>query len=699
MAKTKDRSVQIISGFRGQSSGTTPDSVEADLAERIKNMVPIRRGLTKVNGRSVYGTLAGNGNITMLEYYSSPVSNWIAQQGTDLLKEATQGSGTFASFHTLDDDATLRATRWKDAIYFANGTDLVFFNGNLGASGKTKRLGMYPPLGTVQASDSSVVNGGSLTDASVYRWTITYYDPDTDTESPAVNSRPAANGLFVQDPYDDSVWAPEYWEETTATPNLTGRIAFSALNAIFSATGDKARDARQTHFKLYRTTAGGTIFRQVGDIRNIASFIAAAVDLDDGTADSTLGVVLQTADASPPPRLDRTRAAFDDEGLSFVDSTFRTYVQMREFKDSLFGFGAYGPGVQSTSDEANSFSPYKSILYIHDAFIPDYVFTTRDVADGDGQLPTGLAVLKDNTLLLFKESSTYYLSGTNVRNYEVRPLDTRRGAVATGSIQETPYGVLCLDRSGVILFDGLGVGKEVSDSYVEDEIRNINFSAINTTYSFYDRDESIYYLSIPVDGSTKPNRTLIYNVKDGAWTFSEGLEGYSAGIGIVDSEKKILIGDSVNTDKILDWSSETNVLDVAKSIESEYLSSILYMGDASVKKKAKFLWITAESNTEWTVDIGILPDFGQGNGEFTLENINSASSYAVYAASLLDDGVNVGVFDTSIWSGAKVRKILKIPVSSMGYGFQIRIKNRDTDPDNYGFRILSLKLEAVELGK
>ncbi len=706
MGKTKNREVQIISGFRGQASGITPDTSQADLAERVKNMLPINRGLTKVNGRTVYVTLSGNGNITMLEYYESPVSNWIVQQGTDLLKEAVADSGTFASFHTLDDDATLRATRWKDAIYFANGRDLVFFNGNLGASGKTKRLGMYPPLGTVDDSDISAVNGGSLEDSSDYLYTITYYDPDTGTESPAVNSRPANNGLFIQDPFSDSDWAPEYWTVTTGSPNLKASIDFSALSAIFSATGDKARDDRQTHFKLYRTTANGTIFRQVGDIRNIETFIAAAADLEDGTADDTLGIVLQTADASPPPRLERTRAAFTDEGLTFVNSKFRTYIHMREFKDSLFGFGAYGPGVQSTANESNSFSPYKSILYIHDAFIPDNVFTTRDVADGDGQLPTGVAVLKDNTLLLFKEASTYYLSGTNVRNYEVRPLDTRRGCIATGSIQETPYGVLCLDRSGVILFDGIGVGKDVSNSYVDDEIRNINFASIDTTYSLYDRDESLYYLSIPVDGSTKPNRTLIYNLKDSSWTFSEGLEGYSAGFGTVlgasaavTKRKVILIGDSVNTDRILDWSSETNVLDVAKSIESEYLSSILYMGDPSVKKKAKFLWITAESNTEWTVDIGILPDFGQANGEFTLESINSASSYAVYAATLLDSGVNVGAFDTSIWSGSKVRKILKIPISSVGYGFQIRIKNRDTNADNYGFRLLSLKLEAVELGK
>lgn len=703
MPKTSERAVTIINGFRGQNSGGTPDSVEPDYAERVKNMLPLRSALKKVNGRSLYGTLTGSGQISLLEYYSN---FWLAQRGTTLFKEDSVSGGTFSSLHTLTSSGKLFATRWKDSIFFANGRDLINYNFQLS---EVKQLGMYPPLGTVSNADSSIAAGGSLTADSVYRWTITYFDPDTQTESPAVNSRPAAYGLCVQDPYADSVYAPDYWEETPTGADLTGSITFAALNAIFTQTGNKARDARQTHFKLYRTTAGGTIFRQSGAPRSIADFITAAAALTDGTADSTLGVVLQTDGASPPPRFERIDEAVNDFlglGLTVSSSTVRTYIHMREFRDSILGFGAYGLGVASAT-EANAFSPYNSVLYIHDAFIPDYVFTTRDVADGDGQLPTGVAVLKDNTVLLLKEASTYYLSGTNVRNYEVRPLDTRRGCIATGSIQETPYGVICLDRSGVILFDGLGVAKEISDPYVEDEIRNINFSAISTCYSFYDRDESLYYLAIPVDGSTKPNRTLIYNAKEGSWSFSEGLEGYSAGVGVTPQGavaatsrvKKVLVGDSVNQDKILDWSSESAVLDVSRSIESEYLSPILYFGDPSVKKRAKFLYILAESNTAWTIDIGILPDFGQGNGEFTLEDINSNSSYAVYAASLLDDGVNVGVFDTSIWSGSKVRKMLKVPVYGVGFGFQIRIKNRDTDSDNYGFRLLSLKLEATTLGK
>jgi hypothetical protein len=695
MGKTRERLVQNISAFKGQNSGLTPDAVEPDYAARVKNMISDRGFLKKVNGRSVYGVLSGSGQISLLEYYSN---FWLAQRGTTLFKEDSVGGKTFSSLKTLLSSTKLFAARWKNAIYFANGRDLFFYNFDLQ---KVKQLGMYPPLGTVDNANISAAAGGSLSDGA-YKYTITYFDPDTQTESPAINSRPSSFGLCVQDPFSTSDYAPDFWSITIAAPNSTAKIAFAALNAIFGATGESARDDRQTHFKVYRTTVGGTVFRQVGTPTSISAFILAGSDYSDASADSSLGIPLQTDGASPPPRFERIDEAintFKGLGLTVNSSTVRTYIHTREFKDSLLGFGAYGIGVSSATESA-AFPAYKSILYIHDTFLPDYVFTTRDVADGDGQLPTGIATLKDNTVLLLKESSTYYLAGTNVRNYEVRPLDTKRGCIATGSIQETPYGVICLDRSGVILFDGLSVPQEISHPAVEDEIRNINFNAIDTVYSIYDRDNSLYYLALPVDGSTKPNRTLIYNAKHETWTVSEGLEGYSGNIGIDPSQNPVtLIGDSVNQDKILDWSSESAVLDVAKSIESEYLSPILYMGDPSVKKKAKFLYILAESNQDWTIDIGILPDFGQYNGENILENINSSSNYAVWASSLLDSGVNVGVFDTSNWSGTKVRKMIKVPVSGVGYGFQIRIKNKDTNPDDYGFTLLSLKLEAVELGK
>jgi len=693
--------VQVIKGFAGQNSGQAPDAVDASFSERIRNFEIISGYLRKINGTSVYVVLTGSGKISMLEYLPTATSGWLIQRGLSLFKEASSTDSTISTLKVLNSTNTLRATRWKDAIYFVNGRDALTFLPNFGATGTIKQLGMYPPRGTVDNANSSVINGGSLTDASVYRWTITYFDPDTGTESPAVNSRPGQYGLFVQDPYASSQWKPAYWEETTAAPNQTGSITFAALNAIFSNTGDVARDARQTHFKLYRTTAGGTVFRQSGAIRNIATFIAAAAALTDGTADSTLGIPLQTDSASPPPRLERIRAAIQtDSSLSFADSSVRTYIHMREFKDSLFGFGAYGPGIASTSAEDDSYDPYKSILYIHDTFIPDYVFTTRDVADGDGQLPTGVAVLGDNTLILLKESSIYYLSGTNVRNYEVRPLDTRRGCIATGSIQETPYGVICLDRSGVVLIDAIGPAKDITDPFITDVIDYINLNAVSTVYSTYDRDTGIYRLSIPIEGSTKPNRTIMYNVKDKAWSYAEGQEGYSQAIGIGPSKNKIiLVGDSVNQNKVLNASSETNVLHVAQTIEGEWLSSMLYLGDPTVKKRAKFLYVMAESNQDWTITVGILPDYGQYAGECTVENVNSTSNYAVWAASLVDSGANVGVFDTSLWSGRYVRKMIKIPVGGVGYGFQIRIQHLDTVSDNYGFRLLSVKLECTEMGK
>jgi len=41
-------------------------------------------------------------------------------------------------------------------------------------------------------------------------------------------------------------------------------------------------------------------------------------------------------------------------------------------------------------------------------------------------------------------------------------MDTQKGCVNEGTIQETPSGVICLDRAGFVLFNKLGQGEKIS---------------------------------------------------------------------------------------------------------------------------------------------------------------------------------------------------------------------------------------------
>jgi hypothetical protein len=187
-------------------------------------------------------------------------------------------------------------------------------------------------------------------------------------------------------------------------------------------------------------------------------------------------------------------------------------------------------------------------------------------------------------------------------------------------------------------------------------------------------------------------------VKTNGWSVASGAEGYSMLFCTnSDNTEKHLIG-SYSNGRLLSFSDETVVTANGSIITSEYLSGPFYGGDPTRKKKAKFVYITAESNTDWDFDLDVVPDFGQGEA-FSLTGLNSSSLYSVWAASLADSGALVGVFDESLFSAAKVRKQVKIPVSCIGYGFQIRIINRSTDSEQYGFRILALELECVIMGK
>jgi hypothetical protein len=338
----------------------------------------------------------------------------------------------------------------------------------------------------------------------------------------------------------------------------------------------------------------------------------------------------------------------------------------------------------------------RDLLYGSDTGLPEYFLFNWEIGSGDGQEPTGLAIVNNN-LAIFKESSIYILDGTTLNDFVPKIQDESRGCVAPGSLQETPYGVLFLSAAGVALFTGVGNAKIISDEIL-DEIQNINEDAYGGVSSVYDKYQEIYTLYVASGTTSQNNRFLQLSLKDIAWSVGRRSREISASI-IVPKEnaaQKTLIATNVGG-FILDVTNRDIVSDYdGDRITAIWRSSDIDFGNREQQKKINWLYIKAQCGVNWIIDIAVYADDGQ-SAVYEAENINSESDIALYAASETDpDGA---IYDDSRYAGAQTGKKLKIPVSGIGRDFYIEITERSNNSDRNLFDILSVELEGTLLGK
>lgn len=704
----RNRVVDHIQLFKGQQSGAPPKAITAADSFLISNFILIQNSLKKINGAAVYAQLEtqlSTEPIVWLSYYQRRV---LAQKGNKIFRETGYQTKTFDVL-TLGESNRVFSDKSRGITYLTNSVELKTIS--TGATKWINDWGLLPPLIAAQGSPnngnlSTSNSTGALNNNGVYKWTFTLYDNNTGTESPALNARPGSTGFFILDPNNSSIYAPAFYTKTMGAAENTATWTFAEVNAFVSGANVSAR---ATHFRVYRTVDSGPTFKLASNlvfgtttVTNgtclISDFVSQATTLIDNTADTALGVILDTVHG-PPPSVTRMEEAFVKvQGGSLPTVGYSTYGHIRQFKDTFFGIGQTCPGIPGVGNGSDNFGAFNSLLSIHEAFLPDYVADTRNINDGDGQAATALAVLNGSTLLIFKERSTYYLIGTDVTNYAIRSLDQTRGCVHPSTVQECALGVFSLDSSGVILITGYGPAQALSNPAINDIIKTINFNAISTAYSGYDTFNEVYWVAVPTNGSNIPNQTLCYSVRSQGWSIQGGQEGRAIKFEYDTSGTQIALLGNSQQGLILDISNEQNVTFLNSPITAVYTSGPCYGGDPDVRKRAHFIYITAESTLDYTVDVDLIIDFGDKQS-FSLANINSVSNSAVYASSLLDNGANVGIWDSSSWGSLKSVKQLKIPVYGVGYAFQVQIAHHDTSALKYGFRILAVELEMSIMGR
>lgn len=726
----KKRVKNGASSFKGQKSGLPLESYGFDSAELIQNFVLKEGQLKRVNGGVIYANVleGQQGGVTSLHRMKNL---WIAQRGTAIAMEDEEGSATFTTiFSDLDSVEKMRSSIWRDRIFFNNGVDARFIynqtNDAIDENQKAAQHGIalittdddnpYPPQYSIAAPNAGNVANGT------YSYIVTLFDEVTNSESPGIGALQGADGQFEVSEFSNIGPAKTPFT-VTGGPK---RVDFGGTTAFLAEI--QALCPRATHFIVYRAVADGSgvmgTHFQIGHngasnpYNSIPGFIDAGTNFMDNSA-ATSDVSLPENN-SPPPSIAAARMTYNYfrlgrtgiGGPTFLEDPLVPFPEdlcvgpkaSRFFRDQLFmvadtcgGLALSTAGAAILETVPGTVFNYDSILRGSEVFQPDYFPYQWEVGRGDGQDTIGLGVLGDTALLIFKEKSTYYLSGSSPDDYVVRIMDTNKGCVSDSTIQETPIGVICLDRTGFVLYNKIGQGVKISGN-IQDVIDDIEFRYSDTFYSHYDPKDMRYYCSVVIPGSTTPNLSLCLDLESMEWTTIQGFNGLSR-LADTDSlgEYVELIGSESNG-RLVNLADEEIVTFADSPIESIWTSGGINFGDDQHKKKMRWLYIRAKGNASWTINIEVIPDFDESR-KFVLENFNNISSQSTwYSSDAASDGSLL--WDEGSWAfDGLERKVVKIPIACKGYVFQVRIINRDTDPNRWGFAIEGISAEAVMLEK
>lgn len=737
------------STFKGQKSGLPLESYSLDSGMLISCLHLKEGAMEKVYGGVEYTTLSEpttgdqGGVKAIMAGFSEFVFAQRYQQMFLLLPPIIQGSDPLNPYeilptYTLISTKTVYPSYWRDRIVLVNTVDAVTFlkvnEGSTGFGFTSFKLGIDPPSTPLLAAWFSQSGASGLADGD-YNYLITIYDGRTNSESPACGAWLSTDGIYELSP--NGTQGPK-----TAAFTVTGGprlVTISKTNLIPYLQAAVVASPRASHFIIYRSgglTGGlyGTFNRvplvdagssQNGQVFiNIDTFINDNRDFIDGTATASLTAVSLPENNSPPPTPARAVAAYTyaAANIGAIQGSTNTadysgFRYTKFFRDQLFGIGASSSGfnvnqmsILGTAEKVSgTVNNFKDLLHGSEVYQPDYWPYVWEVGRGDGQQSTALGILGDTALLVYKETSTYYLAGSSPDNYVLRIMDSSKGCIHQSTQQDTPIGSITLDRSGFNLWNKIGQGQRISTD-IQDVIDEIDFAYIDNFYSGYDPVNHRYYCAVVQYGFTQPNITCVFDTQELGWTTEQGREGASMVVGSYSDNYAVrngapssigkfyhLIGGQT-TGAMIDASNPEVVLFLGNPLYATFFSGSIDFGNDQHKKKMKWVYLRCRSLSDWTVDIEIVPD-GDEARKFVLNDFNVLANFSEwYSSDVATDG-NL-IWDEGYWaSDAPVRQTAKIPVSCIGYTFQIRIINKASTNDEYGFAIESISAEGVMMGR
>lgn len=686
--------------FSGQKSALTHAASENSDCEGIENFITRRSRLRKIWGASLYHTAGfGAGRVKWLDHFRN---RWLFQRGDGIALETEEDSGEFNQLGTIEGSLERRvfSDKWIDSVFLSNGyqnkyVDFLTYN-----EPKLLNLGLLPPGGASMpnqpvpfppATFTVQVEPGSDLPAGDFEYILTLWDDDRQVESMPYGSYVGEDGLWT---YDSTILSGSTVDLANFTTGSGLQInvpgAGNKLAIDVSAILARGYDAqRVTHYIIYRKAADG-VYKRV--------FTNQFLEIDitpinqpvfyDTIATADLGEVIDLS-KSPPPSggyyRDESALVWKDYGPRFV----------KYHRDQLWLFGVRFPGtpngyINGRPILASRFHALNGRAYAsHVGQFDFFGTTTFDVGRETGEDDTYLGKHR-NTLMFFKEKSSYYLDGTSPENYEIRELDKNRGITVSGSAQETTAGIIGLGLGGFTLFSSVGPAEIISEG-IADMVEQINLDQAHQIASAYDPEEEKYECHCPILNSYN-TLVFIYDLKQKAWTFTKRAGG-AAHYSLKSDKRSVgLIGDKQNGRLFLS-TNRAAVTQAGQALHGVWRSKQFDWGRPGEIKTLQMITIVARAKRDFRLSIDVIPDFAQKDAA-SIRDIDPDVRDDNYAEDENEEGAEV--WNEAQWQAGTVRKeFTVIDLGVAGKKIQLILRNSDTDVGRAQFEIEEIILHAT----
>lgn len=476
-AQTK---VMTIRKFQGLNSSISEEDLPPEYGTIVENIRLDKYGaLEKRPLRSEYNaTSLGSNDIPFnYRYYHDDTQEAIVSYTGSLLT----GNDALGTFSVIEDDFTdgerHSAVTYKDVFYTGNGVDPNFhydgtYQRDMGVAG--------PGASGMSAAEGA---GNDLMLAGTYQYQVTFLYDDYQESNP--NSDSVAVAL-------------------AASKNVN-------LTAIPLGTDNE----NVTDRKLYRTTAGGSVYYLLDTLEN-----NTATTYEDSALDADLDTT-----TTPPSNHD------SPENCKYFIVN----------KERIFAAG----------DPNNASRLYFSLIENGISY-PDILPSTYylEISPDDGEKIMGLALDPAGVLCVFKQNTMFKVFTDGPRDqWQVSAPYESAGVVAPYSLVRTPYGLIFLSRSGqdvkeLRIFDG-NTSKVVSHA-IEPTLETISDTYINNVVATYHDGKYKMAYTDETSGVTYNNKVLIFDIEKNFFSIDTGKNIASFGVwNAGDDEGELYAGDSV----------------------------------------------------------------------------------------------------------------------------------------------------------
>jgi len=170
---------------------------------------------------------------------------------------------------------------------------------------------------------------------------------------------------------------------------------------------------------------------------------------------------------------------------------------------------------------------------------PDY-FT--EIRTNDGDEITGSKEYQ-GSLFVFKNRSFGRITGTDPNSLNLDMVNTDFGSISDRTILVWNNNMTFLSEKEIVLYNGANVDDLFSEK-IRPFIQDINLQAARrNAVAVHSANENQIWYSIPVNGSTTNNLTLVYDYLVKAWTIFDGFQLKSAIYGYGnDTQKRVIFG-------------------------------------------------------------------------------------------------------------------------------------------------------------